>query len=105
MRYGLSSTIVHTAKDLQGNKSQVIATVLQKMHISIKIPTAIRHGPIALGELDLYNMRTEIGAERLKLLRDSLFADSATGKYIMINLRATQLEAGVDFCILVEEPS
>jgi hypothetical protein len=46
-------------------------------------------------------MRTGIGTERLKLLRDSLFADS----YIMINLRATQLEAGVDFCILVEEPS
>ncbi len=79
--------------------------MLQKMHKSIKIPTAIRHGPIAFGGLDLYDMRTEIGTEGLKLLQDSPFADLATCKYIMINLRATQLEAGVDFCILVEEPS
>ena len=80
MRYGLSSTIVHTAEDLHGIQSQVIATMLQKMRISSKIPTAICHGPIALGGLDLFDTRTEIGIEQLKLLRDSLFADSATGK-------------------------
>ncbi len=80
MRYGLSSTIVHTAEDLQGIQLQVIATMLQKNAHSSKIPTAIRHGPIAVEGLDLFDTRTEIGIEQLKPLRDSLFADSAIGK-------------------------
>lgn len=103
MRYGLTATIA-TAQELQKIQSGVIASMLQKMHVSSKIPTAIRHGPKALGGLDIYDLRTEIGIEQLKFLRDALYSNSAAGKMIMINLHMMQQEAGVDFPLL-EHPS
>jgi hypothetical protein len=48
----------------------VIATMLQKF---------------TSGGLNINDMRTEIGIEQLKLIRDAIFSDSATGKLIMIN--------------------
>ncbi len=59
---------------------------------------------MSLGGLNIYDMRTEIVIEQLKLIRDAIFSDSATGKLIMINIHSTRLEAGIDFGIL-EEPS
>ena len=103
IRYGLSATIA-TAQELQNIQSRVISSILQRMHISSKVPTAIRHGPKALGGLDICDIRTEIGIEKLKFLRDSLYSNSSAGKLIMINLHAMQQEAGVDFCLL-ERPS
>lgn len=78
--------------------------MLQKMHFSSKIPTAIRHGPKALGGLDIYNLCTEIGIEQLKFLRDALYSNLLAGKLIMINLHTMQQEAGVDSHYL-ENPS
>ena len=70
MRYGLSATTVHNSADLQSIQSRVIATMLQKF---------------TSGGLNINDMRTEIGIEQLKLIRDAIFSDSATGKLIMIN--------------------
>jgi hypothetical protein len=74
------------------------------MNVSSKLPIAIRHGPTELGGLSHFDLRTEMGIEQIKLLRDSVYSNSASGKLIMINLHAMQLEAGVGFGLL-EEPS
>lgn len=99
MRYGLAA-ISASEEDLAGIQSKVLASLLQKMHVSEKIPTSIRHGPIELGGLDLYDMRTELGIESLKFLRNSVFSNSAAGQLIIMNLQYLQLEAGIGESIL-----
>jgi hypothetical protein len=56
--------------------------MLQKLHISNTIPTSLRHGPVELGGLGLYDLRTEAGIEAIKFLRNSLYSDSEAGNLI-----------------------
>lgn len=53
MRYRLTTTAVQNVEDLQPVQSRVIASMLQKMHMSSKLPTPIRHGSRALGGLEM----------------------------------------------------
>ena len=57
-----------------------------------------------MGGHGLYDLRTELGMETLKFLRDSLYTDSEAGNLIRINLDySSQREAAVDFHLL-EKP-
>lgn len=94
MRYGLAA-ISASEGDLSGIQTKVLASLLQKMNVSSTIPTSIRHGPIELGGLDLYDMRTELGIEQLKFLRNAIFSNSSAGRLILLNLQYLQLEAGI----------
>ena len=69
--------------------------MLQKMGYSSKIPTAIRHGPIELGGLGLYDLRTEAGLEALKFFRNSIYENSETGSLLTIDLEHSQRESGI----------
>ena len=61
-------------------QSKILAAILNGLGISRTIPTPIRHGPTAMGGLDLLDLRTEAGISAIKLLRDSIFAKSETGQ-------------------------
>lgn len=76
-------------------QSKIMTAILNGLGVSRNIPTAIRHGPLAMGGLDLLDLRTEAGISAVKLLCDSIFAMSETGKMILINLYYSQLEAGI----------
>ena len=84
-------------------QSKILAAILNGIGVSRTIPTAIRHGPISMGGLDLLDLRTEAGISALQLFRDSVFAMSETGKMILINLYYSQLESGRD-THLMERP-
>ncbi|KAI2512858.1 hypothetical protein MHU86_1404 [Fragilaria crotonensis] len=94
MRYGLAA-LSASEETLAGVQSRVLASLLQKMNVSKSLPTAIRHGPQEFGGLALYDLRTEIGIENIKFLRDAVFANSSAGRLILINLQYLQLEAGI----------
>jgi hypothetical protein len=99
MRYGLAA-ISASEEDLSGIQTRVLSSLLQKMRVSRSIPTSIRHGPVELGGLALYDLRTELGIETLKFLRNAIFSNSAAGRLILLNLQYLQPEAGISECLL-----
>jgi hypothetical protein len=103
MRYSLAA-IAADEESLGFIQTKVLKSMLQKFHISSTIPTSLRHGPIELGGLGLYDLRTEAGIEAIKFLRNSLYdSDSKAGNLIRLNLQYSQREAGVGFHLL-EKP-
>jgi hypothetical protein len=102
MRYSLAA-VATNEESLASVQSNVLKSILQKLHISSTIPTSLRHGPIELGGLGLYDLRTEAGIEAIKFLRNSLYSDSEAGNLIRLNLQYSQRESGVGFHLL-EKP-
>lgn len=77
-------------------QSKIMTTILNGLEVLRHIPTAIRHGPLAMRGLDLLDLRTEAGILAVKLLHDSIFAMSETGKMIHLNLYYySQVESGI----------
>ena len=103
MRYSLAA-IAADEESLATVQTNVIKSILQKMHISSTIPTSIRHGPIEMGGLGLYDFRTEAGLEALKFFRNSLYTNSEAGNLIRLNLQYSQRESGVGYPLL-EQPT
>jgi hypothetical protein len=103
MRYSLAA-VAADEESLGFVQTNVLKSMLQKLHISSTIPTSLRHGPVELGGLGLYDLRTEAGIEAIKFLRNSLYSDSEAGNLIRLNLQYSQREAGVGFYLL-EKPN
>jgi hypothetical protein len=103
MRYSLAA-VATNEEELSKVQSQISRVILQRLHIRSTIPTALRYGPIELGGLGLYDLRTELGIETLKFLRNALYSDSEAGNLIRLNLDYSQREAGVGFHLL-EHPN
>jgi hypothetical protein len=103
MRYGLAA-LATNEEELSKVQSQIGRAILQRWHIRSTIPTALRYGPLELGGLGLYDLRTEMGVETLKFLRNALYSDSEAGNLIRLNIDYSQREAGVDFHLL-EHPN
>jgi hypothetical protein len=102
IRYSLAA-VAANEESLASVQSKVLKSILQKLHISSTIPTSIRLGPIELGGLGLYDLRTEVGIEAIKFLRNSLYSDSESGNMIRLNLQYSQQKSGVGFHLL-EKP-
>ena len=81
----------------------MITTALQKLGASKTTPTAIRHGPLELGGLNIIDLRTELGISNLQFLRNAIYAGSEAGKLLIMSLKYTQLEAGVSFNLLEKQ--
>ena len=103
MRYSLAA-VAADEESFSSVQSKIMKSILQKLHVSSTIPTSLRHGPPELGGLGLYDLRTEVGIEAIKFLRNSLYSDSEAGNLIRLNIQYSQREAGVGFHLL-EKPS
>ena len=103
MRYSLPALAVDSS-ELAPIQSNVLASMLQKLGISSKLPTAIRHCPIDMGGVALMDLRTETGIEAIKLLRNNVYANSEVGKLLQLNMSYSQREAGIGHPLL-ERPS
>lgn len=103
MRYGLAA-ISASEEDMAGIQTKILASLLQKMKVCSSIPASIRHGPTELGGLALFDMRTELGIENLKFLRNAIYSHSSAGHLILLNLQYLQLESGIGECLL-EHPT
>ena len=94
MRYVLPALAVDE-EELAPIQSKILASMLQKLGYSSKIPVAIRHGPVELGGLALIDLRTELGISNLKYMRDSIFSDTEVGKLMILNVKYSQIESGI----------
>ena len=67
MRYVLPAMLAIDEEALATVQIQVLQAMMNKLGYSRTTPIEIRHaGPIAMGGLDLYDLRTEVGISQLK---------------------------------------
>ena len=62
MRYVIPALAIDE-EELAPVQSNILASMLQKLGYSSKLPTATCHGPKELGGLDLLDLRTELGIQ------------------------------------------
>ena len=100
MRYGLAAVVLD--EEILGRvQSKVVqSSILRKLQVQSTIPTAIQHGPAEFGGLDIYDLRTEADLEALQFLRDAPYSGSENGQLIRLNLRYSQIEAGIGQSLL-----
>jgi hypothetical protein len=87
-------------EELHQVQTKLLAAVLQKFGMSSKTPAPIRHGPKDMGGLALYDIRTEMGIAQLKIIRNAVYNNTEVGKMILISLKYSQIEAGIQEPIL-----
>jgi hypothetical protein len=103
MRYSLPAIAVDE-EELNQIQSRIIPTIVQKLGLSTKLPTAIRYGPSSMGGLGLLDLRTESGIEMIKYFRHEVFGGTQVGKLLLLQLQSSQLESGLPNPLL-EEPA
>jgi hypothetical protein len=84
-------------------QSKWISALLRKLGASRKTPTAVRHGPLELGGMNLADLRTETGIARIKYMFNAIYRRSAAGRLIIVALKTQQIESGIDN-LLLEHP-
>ena len=96
----MATAIVADEESLSSVHSKVIKSILQKMHVSSMIPTSIYHGPMEMGGLGLYDLRTEAGLEALNFFLNALFTNSEAGNLIRQHLQYSQRESEVGYHLM-----
>ena len=94
MRYVLPVMAIDE-EELATLQTQVLQLMMNKLGYSRTTPIKIRHGPSAMGGLDLYDLRTKVGICQLKYFRDSVYSNNEAGKLMLINVQFMQLESGL----------
>jgi hypothetical protein len=94
MKYPLAAMAVDE-EELNSIQTPILPIILQKLGVNRNLPTAIRHGPSEFGGLALLDLRTELGIETIKYLRNAVYSQSASGDLIIATLKHLQQEAGI----------
>lgn len=87
-------------EELHKVQSKIMAAVMQKLGLSSKTATALRHGPVDMGGLGIHDLRTEMGIAQLKIMRNAIYAGTEVGKMMLLSIKYSQIEAGVPENIL-----
>ena len=103
MLYSLPAIAIDE-EELNSIQSKILPTLVQRLGLSSKLPTAIRHGPVEMGGLNLMDLRTECGIEMIKYFRHEVYGNTKVGQLLLLQLQASQLESGLSYPLL-EEPS
>ena len=101
MRYSLPAVAVDE-EELDRIQSKIIPTIVQRLGLNSKLPTAIRYGPTEMGGLGLMDLRTEGGLEMIRYFRHSVYKNSQVGKLLLLSLQTSQLESGIPNRLLEE---
>jgi hypothetical protein len=94
MRYSLPAIAIDE-EELEGVQTRILPAIVQKLGMSSKLPTAVRHGPVSMGGLGLMDLRTEGGIEMLKYFRHQVYRQTEVGELLVLQLKSLQLEAGL----------
>ncbi|KAI2511184.1 hypothetical protein MHU86_3149 [Fragilaria crotonensis] len=103
MRYSLPA-IAADEEELESIQSKIIPTIVQRLGFSSKMSTAIRHGPVSMGGLNLFDIRTECGIEMIKYFRHEVYGNTKVGQLLLLQLQASQIESGLPIQLL-KDPS
>lgn len=101
MKYSLPAVAVDE-EELSTIQSRIIPTIVKRLGLSSKIPTAIRFGPTTMGGLGLMDLRTESGVEMIKYFRHEIYGNTQVGQLLLLQVQASQLEAGITNPLLKE---
>jgi hypothetical protein len=82
MRYVLPALAIDEER-INEVQTKILGVSLQKLGMSSKTPTAIRHAPTTMGGLGMIDLRTELGISTIKLLCDNVYKGSEVGKLIL----------------------
>ena len=99
MRYSLPA-IAADEEELESIQSKILPTIVQRLGFSSKMSKAIRHGPVSMGGLNLFDIRTECGIEMLKYFRHEVYGNTKVGQLLLLQLQASQLESGLPIQLL-----
>jgi hypothetical protein len=99
IQYPLGATCF-TIKQCRKLQAQYLPIFLSKMGINRMTPTAVRHGPLHLGGLDIFRLDTEQGIQHTKMVIGHLRKDDEVGKMLHISRDYLQLQAGVSWPVL-----
>ena len=101
MKYSLPAVAVDE-EELDRIQSKIIPTIVQRLGLNSKLPTAVRYGPTELGGLGLMDLRTEGGLEMIRYFRHSVYKNSQVGQLLLLSLQTSQLESGLPNRLLEE---
>jgi hypothetical protein len=94
LKYALPALAVDEDELLDPIQSRIMATFLQRLGFSSKLPKGIRHGPPERGGLGLYDLRTAMGIAQIKFLRDAIITGIEAGKLSLYILQYLQQARG-----------
>ena len=99
IQYPLGATCF-TVKQCQKIQAVYLPTFLAKMGINQTTATAVQHGPINLGGLNIFNLETEQGVMQMKLVISHLHKNDDVGSLIKISRDHLQLQAGLPWPVM-----
>jgi hypothetical protein len=85
MQYSMPALAVNE-EELGKVQAQIIPTIVQRLGLSSKLPTAVRHGPVLMGGLGLMDIRTECEIEMIKLFRHAIYQQTEVGKLLLLQV-------------------
>ena len=99
MQYPLGATCF-TKKQCDKIQARYLPTFMSKMGINRTTVTAVRHGPLSLGGMDLFNLETEQAVEHTKLIVSHLRKDDEVGELLKQSYDWLQIQAGTSWPVL-----
>jgi hypothetical protein len=88
--------IATTEEQLANVQAKWISALLRKLGAARTTPTAIRHGPLEMGGMNIADLRTETGIARIKYMFNAVYRRSEAGRLILLSLKTQQIESGID---------
>ena len=99
IQYPLDATCF-TTQQCQKIQAKYVPTFLSSMGINHTMATAVCHGPLHLGGFDVFNLETEQGVMKTKMVLSHLQQNDKVGKMLQISREYLQLQAGISWPVM-----
>jgi hypothetical protein len=99
LQYPLGATCF-THKQCNRLQARYLPTFISKMGINRTTATAVRHGPHALGGMEIFHLETEQAVQHVKLITAHIRREDDVGKMLRTSIDHLQLQAGTSWPVL-----
>jgi hypothetical protein len=99
IQYPLGSTCF-TKQQCDRIQLKYLPPFLLRMGINRSMATAVRHGPLELGGMEVFSLETEQGIQHTKMLLSHVRKQDQVDRMLLLSLDQLQLQAGVSWPVL-----
>ena len=99
IQYPLGATCF-TAQQCQKIQTKYLPTFLSHMGINRTMATAVQHSPLHLGGFNVFNLETEQGVMKTKMVLSNLWQNDEVGKMLQISHKHLQLQASIPWLVM-----